>query len=180
MTIGSVNSESLINNIDLKLLGFQYSGVNLINEVNSLNPSLVIDVGCGTNYFRGKIKNLIGFDIADHPNLDFCCSISDMKVESNSVDVVLALGTFQYLTKEQIFKDVSTIVNWVKPGGYIVVRLLPFIAEANSISDSFRWSQEWFEQVTDNLGLKLVKGIYLDKNKLVPNLERIVWWWQKQ
>jgi len=41
---------------------YKYSGENLIDEVNQLDPDLVIDVGCGHNRFKGRIKNLIGFD----------------------------------------------------------------------------------------------------------------------
>ena len=41
---------------------YTYSGLNLIEDVNALDPDLVIDVGCGHNRFKGHIKNLIGFD----------------------------------------------------------------------------------------------------------------------
>ena len=41
---------------------WKYSGVQLIDEVNNLKPRAVLDVGCGYNEFRGKIKNLIGID----------------------------------------------------------------------------------------------------------------------
>ena len=35
---------------------FKHSGDNLVEEINSLNPSLVIDAGCGINFFKGKIR----------------------------------------------------------------------------------------------------------------------------
>ena len=159
--------------------GFQYSGHNLVDEVNSLNPGLVIDVGCGANYFRGKIKNLIGFDIDYYPDLDFQCSIAEMKITPESVDVVLALGIFQYTVREKIFEDLSTVVSWVRPGGYIVMRLQNFVSESESMTSSYRWSQEWFEKVSEDLGLSVVKGPWNDQNPLIPGLERIVWWWQK-
>ena len=41
---------------------WKYSGVALIDEVNSLKPRAVLDVGCGYNEFKGKIDNLIGID----------------------------------------------------------------------------------------------------------------------
>ena len=41
---------------------WKYSGVQLIDEVNNLNPRAVLDVGCGYNEFKGKIQNLIGMD----------------------------------------------------------------------------------------------------------------------
>ena len=41
---------------------WKYSGLALVEEVNSLKPRAVLDVGCGYNEFRGKINNLIGID----------------------------------------------------------------------------------------------------------------------
>ena len=41
---------------------WKYSGLALIDEVNSLKPRAVLDVGCGYNEFKGKIDNLIGID----------------------------------------------------------------------------------------------------------------------
>ena len=43
---------------------WKYSGLALIDEVNNLKPRAVLDVGCGYNEFKGKIKNLIGIDPA--------------------------------------------------------------------------------------------------------------------
>ena len=39
---------------------FKYSGLKLIDEINSLNPTSVLDLGCGYNEFKGKIPHLIG------------------------------------------------------------------------------------------------------------------------
>ena len=36
---------------------FKHSGKNWIKQINDLNPELVIDAGCGENFFKGK--NLI-------------------------------------------------------------------------------------------------------------------------
>ena len=41
---------------------FKYSGLKLIDEINSLNPTSVLDLGCGYNEFKGKIQNLVGVD----------------------------------------------------------------------------------------------------------------------
>ena len=41
---------------------FKHSGKNLVDEINDLGPELVIDAGCGINFLKGKIKNLIGYD----------------------------------------------------------------------------------------------------------------------
>jgi predicted nucleic acid-binding Zn-ribbon protein len=41
---------------------WKYSGLKLVDEVNALNPRSVLDVGCGYNEFKGKIRNLTGID----------------------------------------------------------------------------------------------------------------------
>jgi len=41
---------------------WKYSGLALVDEVNGLKPRAVLDVGCGYNEFKGKIKNLTGID----------------------------------------------------------------------------------------------------------------------
>ena len=45
------------NNWKANIHLFKHSGKNWINQINKLNPSLVIDAGCGENFFKGKIKN---------------------------------------------------------------------------------------------------------------------------
>jgi len=166
---------------EFRLKGFQYSGTNLIDEINSLNPQSVVDVGCGVNYFRDKIKNLIGFDIVDYSDIDFHCSIQDMVIDNDSVDVVLALGSLQYTNRELTLIDIQRVVGWMRPGGYLVVRNQQFVSESDSVKSKapYHWSQEWFDKISKDLGLKLIKGPLIDLNNKLKDLERIVWWWQK-
>ena len=53
---------------------FKYSGLKLIDEINFLKPDNVIDLGCGYNEFKGKIKNIIGLD-PYNPKADICLSL---------------------------------------------------------------------------------------------------------
>lgn len=165
-----------------KIEAFTYSGTNLIDEVNALNPNRVVDVGCGTNYFKNKIKNLIGFDAVAHPDLDFQSEIKDVKFEPNSADVVLALGSLQFGNRDYTYRDLKTVIGWVRPGGYIVMRLRPLVTEAESVISElpYIWSQEWVEQLGQEFGLDVVKGPYVDNNAIFVNSARTVWWWQKR
>ena len=167
--------------ISLRMLGFEHSGLNLVDEVNRLNPNLVVDVGCGVNYFKNKITNLIGFDVVNYPGVDSVCAIEDMSIVPGSVDVALALGSLQYTTREQVHKDLSKIVGWLRSGGLIVVRNRQFVSESESAHSEYgyRWSQEWFDKVSAEFGLTTTKGPLLDKNTNGPE-ERVVWWWKKQ
>ena len=41
---------------------YQYTGWNIVDEINKGNPRAVLDVGCGYNQFKPRIKNLVGID----------------------------------------------------------------------------------------------------------------------
>ena len=126
-----------------------------------------------------KIKNLIGFDVRNYPDVDYNCAIEDMEIEPESADVILALGSLQYTNRDIIYKDIAKIVGWLRPGGFIVVRNKAFVSESESEKSQYvyRWSREWFDQVSRDFGLITTKGPLSDAN---PNQERITWWWQKQ
>lgn len=161
--------------------GFQYSGPNLIDEVNALSPSLVIDVGCGSNFFKGKIKNLIGFDKVYNENLDFNCNINDMVVEDSSVDVLLALGSLQYYDRSTAYNDLSTIVKWVKPKGYIVMRTNPLVSESVSVTSGmpYIWSKQWIDEMSTEFKLEIIKGPVADLDIKSRKL-KATWWWKKR
>ena len=75
-SIGNANSiEQLVGAIDQIVLEeyfskiwqpqtkkYKYSGLNMVDEINTLEPSSVLDLGCGYNEFKGKIHNLTGVD----------------------------------------------------------------------------------------------------------------------
>jgi len=171
-----------------RLDGFSFSGFNLVDEVNALNPEKVIDVGCGANFFKGLIHNLVGFDKDYHPNLDFLAKVEDVDYPENSVDVVLLLGPLQYMPKSDHYTQLKKIVKWVKPGGYLVYRIHPFadyVGHNTQYDDSFwpvdqRMTYADFNEWTDNLNLEVYKDIVLDKNINFPKVERLVWWWRKK
>ena len=78
---------------DQNFESLEYSGYQLVDYVNAQTPSSVLDVGCGYNRFKGKIKNLIGID----PYND----AADIKVsveEYNSApfEIALCLGSINF------------------------------------------------------------------------------------
>ena len=178
-------NEAYIYN-DTRMRGFTYSGYNLIEEVNSLFPQKVIDVGCGENLFKDKIHNLIGFDADPYPNSDMQASVNDAVFEKESIDIALCLGSIQYKPVENQFYDVEKIVSWIKPGGYIVVRMQPFLDyighnedHISNFGTKHRLSYKTFYEWTNKLNLSVCKPIVLDINKNFPTVERLVWWWKK-
>jgi hypothetical protein len=96
----------------------------LYDRINSLNPSLVIDAGCGRNSHKSQIKNLIGFDASPFPEVDICCPISEAPFEPESADAVLCLGSVQFIGRNYIIENMDKIISWVKPGGLIEMRVM--------------------------------------------------------
>jgi 2-polyprenyl-3-methyl-5-hydroxy-6-metoxy-1,4-benzoquinol methylase len=76
---------------------WKYSGLKLIDEVNALNPRSVLDVGCGYNEFKGKIKNLTGID-PYNDRADYKISIMDFR-SNEKFDVILCLGSSTLVLK---------------------------------------------------------------------------------
>jgi len=178
------NQAYIYNNT--RMHGFTYSGYNLIEEVNSLFPQKVIDIGCGENLFKGQIHNLIGFDVDAYPNSDMQVSINDAVFEKESIDIALCLGSIQYRPVEDQFYEVEKIVSWIKPGGFIVVRMQPFLDYVGHNEDyisqfgiKHRLSYKTFYEWTSKLNLTVYKPIVFDINRNFPTVERLVWWWKK-
>ena len=104
--INGCNMESYFNGKwdDSSLDGYKWSGYRLVDEINSQKPRSVLDVGCGFNRFKGKIKNLIGID-PYNDNADIKVSLEDYK--AGPVDIVLCLGSIN-------FGDESVIDNQIE------------------------------------------------------------------
>jgi len=163
------------------------AGENLIEDINKSNPNLVIDAGCGHNQFKNKIKNLVGFDVVDFPNADFVSSIQDAKFDKESADVILALGSIQFGSKEEVYEDVEKIVSWLKPTGYIVMRVLKdqvVLGPLGNKPSLFRyyWSEKDIETLSTKYNLTVEKGPFVEEtkdNKGTVRGHRLVWWWRK-
>ena len=157
---------------------YTHSGMNLIEEINALDPDLVIDVGCGHNRFKGHIKNLIGFDPQPFPMIDLQSDILSINFRPESADVLLVLGSIQFGTREFVKENLDKVVTWLKPGGYIVMRTLyEFKEEEIPFSDvHYVWNDQDIKEFGDANNLVMIKGPFVDK---APKSSRLVWWWQK-
>ena len=91
---------------------WKYSGLALIDEVNSLKPRAVLDVGCGYNEFRGKINNLIGIDPyndkADH-------EVGTLEYRTDQkFDVIMCLGSINFGSRDKILRRDRTMCGPVR------------------------------------------------------------------
>jgi hypothetical protein len=85
---------------------YLYSGWNLIKNVTE--NEWVLDVGCGSNPFKGKIKNLIGIDPA-FKEADFKVSLEEFKT-NQKFDVVFCLGSINFGNRSKIITFLISIV----------------------------------------------------------------------
>jgi hypothetical protein len=102
---------------------YKYSGWTLIDKV--LDEEFVLDVGCGENPFKNKIKNLIGIDPA-FDQADYKVTIEDFETDQK-FDVAFCLGSINFGSKNQIISQIQLIVNILNPTSRIYWRCNPGI-----------------------------------------------------
>ena len=100
---------------------YLYSGWNLINNIS--DEEWVLDVGCGQNSFKGKIKNLIGIDPAFEES-DFKVSLEEFKT-NQKFDVAFCLGSINFGDKNKIITQIELIVNLLNSSSRIYWRCNP-------------------------------------------------------
>ena len=134
---------------------YEHTGWELAEEVNKLNPEKVLDVGCGYHPFKGRIHNIIGIDPYNNC-ADYEVDILDYKVKAASHDVILALGSINFNSKDEIEARFSHCVNILKPGGKFFLRANPGIPhKSGPYVDIFPWSFEVVNDFSEKYNLKL-------------------------
>jgi hypothetical protein len=134
---------------------YAHTGWDLVDEVNKINPERALDVGCGYHPFKGRIQNLIGID-PYNDQADYEVDILDYKVKPESHDVILALGSINFNSKDEIEARFSHCVNLLKQGGKFYLRANPGIPhKAGPYVDIFPWSFEVVNEFAEKYNLKL-------------------------
>ena len=136
---------------------WKYSGLALIDEVNSLKPRAVLDVGCGYNEFRGKIDNLTGID-PYNDKADLLVSTLDYKTDQK-FDVMLCLGSINFGDRDKIIAEVGRCVNLLADGGTMFFRVNPGVQhnkpEAKWI-EFFAWNVPFIIELSEIFNLKVL------------------------
>ena len=137
---------------------WKYSGLALIDEVNSLKPRAVLDVGCGYNEFRGKINNLTGIDPyndkADH-------EVSTLEYRTDQkFDVIMCLGSINFGSRDKILAEIGTMCGPVsEDGGTMFFRVNPGVQhnkpEAKWI-EFFAWNVPFIIELSEMFNLKVL------------------------
>jgi SAM-dependent methyltransferase len=134
---------------------YEYTGWSLVDEINALNPESVLDVGCGYHPFKGRIQNLVGID--PYNNLaDYEVDILEYRVKPASHDVIIALGSINFNSKQDIERRFAHCVNLLKPGGRFYLRANPGITHKNGpYVDIFPWTFEVVKELEERYRLHL-------------------------
>lgn len=132
---------------------YDYTGWELAEEVNKLNPKSVLDVGCGYHPFKGRINNIVGIDPYNNC-ADYMVDILDYV---GCHDVIIALGSINFNSKDEIEARFKKCVDILEAGGYFYLRANPGIThKTGPYVDIFPWSFEIVKEFADKYNLKLV------------------------
>jgi hypothetical protein len=134
---------------------YEHTGWQLVDEVNALKPEKVLDVGCGYHPFKGRINNLIGIDPYNN-QADYEVDILEYKVKPESHDVILALGSINFNSKDEIEARFSHCVNLLKKGGKFYLRANPGIThKSGPYVEIFNWTFEIVNEFSEKYNLTL-------------------------
>ena len=136
---------------------WKYSGVALIDEVNSLKPRAVLDVGCGYNEFKDKIDNLIGIDpYNDRADLE----VSTLEYRTDQkFDVILCLGSVNFGNREKIIAEVGRCVALLADGGTMFFRVNPGVQHDKPEADwieFYAWNVPFIIELSEMFNLAVL------------------------
>jgi len=134
---------------------YEHTGWSLVDEINALNPESVLDVGCGYHPFKGRIQNLVGIDPYNNC-ADYEVDILDYRVKPASHDVIIALGSINFNSRDDIEQRFSHCVNLLKPGGKFYLRANPGIThKTGPYVEIFPWTFEVVNEFAETYQLQL-------------------------
>jgi len=134
---------------------YDHSGWALVEEINKQNPERVLDVGCGYHPFRGRINNIVGIDPYNDA-ADYEVDILDYRVKPESYDVIIALGSINFNSQDEIEERFAHCVNLLRPGGRFYLRANPGIShKTGPYVDIFSWTFEVVNEFAERYNLRL-------------------------
>ena len=133
---------------------YDYTGWQLVDEVNALSPRSVLDVGCGYHPFKGRINNLVGIDPYNNC-ADYMVDILDYVGHH---DVIIALGSINFNSRDEIEARFARCVDVLDTGGRFILRANPGITHRTGpYVDIFPWTFEIVKEFADKYKLKLLE-----------------------
>lgn len=152
---------------------YQYSGWNVVDEINKSNPRAVLDVGCGYNQFKPRIPNLVGIDKYNN-SADYMVDILDFDVEPQSYDAVIVFGSINFGTYADVSARFKKVFELTAPGGKIYVRANPGEEHKNGPwIQIFPWDFKNAHAIATEHGVKLITYKQDNGNRLFFLYEKI-------
>ena len=143
---------------------------DIVEKCNALNPSLVVDAGCGRNQYKNLIPNLEGIDIGKWKQADRHVSILDAGYKENSVDAVISIGSIQFMSKEYIRQNVAEVIKWTKHNGLIFMKvnfcddaMLTMLKMSNNTVKVVPWDYKLLYELTEKHNLEFETDPHLVK-----------------
>ena len=145
----SFESPAEVSRRDL-ILHRTHSGKELADEIADTNPSLVLDLGCGTNVFKKIIPNLIGIDIADVGDVDIIGDINSLPTmfQGQCADWILCFGPLNYGDDDWVNSICSVMKYLLKPKGTIVCHTAPIESRVRRFSEI-----DWTDETINRFGM---------------------------
>ena len=149
---------------------YDYTGWGLVEQVNELNPRSVLDVGCGYHPFKNRITNLVGIDPYNNC-ADYMVDILDYVGEH---DVVIALGSINFNSRDEIESRFAKCVEILTKGGRFILRANPGIThKTGPYVDIFPWTFEVVKEFADKYNLKLLEFKKDNNDRLYFSYEKL-------
>lgn len=134
---------------------YNYTGWALAEEINKQDPRKVLDVGCGYNPFKGRIRNLVGIDPFNNC-ADYMVDILDYRVPAGTHDHIIALGSINFNDREEIEARFAHCVTLLAPGGRFYLRANPGLPhKIGPWVDIFPWTFEIVNEFATKYNLRL-------------------------
>lgn len=152
---------------------FNQTGEAIIKTVNDLDPERVLDVGCGYNLLKGKIKNLYGIDPYNDA-ADEVVSILDFVSPPTTWDVVLCLGSVNFGGRPKIEAEMEKVIDLLKPGGHLFMRVNPGLPHPRPESrwiQFYGWNEEELRRMANHFGMEVIA--------IEPDAHRLYSHWRK-
>lgn len=147
--------------------GYGPSGWALVDAVNALNPTRVLDVGCGYNLLKDRIPHLWGIDpYNDHA--DEQVSLEEFRCEPVTWDVILCLGSINFGCEEKIRAELAKVTALASPSAHVFFRVNPGLDHGKASSrwiDFYPWDEARIRAFADEFGWS-VEDIQPDQNRL--------------
>jgi hypothetical protein len=134
---------------------YTHTGWQLVDEINRLEPKSVLDVGCGYHPFKGRIQNIVGID-PYNDQADYEVDILEYRVQPESHDVIIALGSINFNSRDEIEQRFAHCVSLLRSGGKFYLRANPGVThKAGPYVDIFPWTFEVVKELEQKYNLHL-------------------------